>query len=110
MRNIFRKKSEVEAEIAEFENLLRVTMRPVSARPGFVADLQNRLMNRGPETLTITEPQQSTNRWLLVSGIVGSVLMLITSIRGLVALYGVINLLVQRFNRNTLPGEASPAA
>jgi hypothetical protein len=110
MRNIFRKKTEVENEIAVLENQLRATLLPVFPRLAFVVDLQNQLKKRHLGLPPVQQPQQNSSRWLLVSGVIGSILMLITSIRGIVALYGVINLLVQRTNRNALPRRAAPAA
>ena len=109
MRNIFRRKIKLEADIAKMENKLREVMQPVSPRLEFVVDLRTRLLKSGLEFSPIQKAQQKANRWLLVSGVVGSILVLITSIRGLVALYGVINLLVQRIKSNTLTREAAPA-
>ena len=110
MRNIFKKRSKEDAVIVELEKKLQTAMQPVSPRREFVVDLHRQLMSRKPEISLAQQYQQNVNRWLLVSGIVGSILMLITSIRGIVAIFGVINLLTQRFNRNPLPPETVPAA
>ena len=106
---LFRRKQELEKDIAEFEAFLSAALLPQMPRPEFVSDLGRQLRFQGLKIMPIKPLEKYRKSILMASGILGSAIMLVTSIRGIMALAGVISLIVQR-NRNSLERSTVQAA
>jgi hypothetical protein len=109
---VFKRKKQ-NYEIEEMEERLDVVLCPVEPRREFVGDLRQRLMARFAVEVSDSAEEaerESSNRWLLAGGVVGTVLMLITSIRGLLSIAGLIGLLIHYFNQEHKQGPASQPA
>ena len=106
---IFRKGDpEVDPDLKALETKLREYHQPIPPRTEFVTGLYNRLI-----TTDISEAQHllsgnTSKRLLVAGGITGSVLLVITSIRGLISLLGVLGLLVQYLLRNGRRQQVKP--
>ena len=100
--NFFRRNNFTQ-DLADFESLLDAVLIPLPPRQGFVSDLGRQLRKRSPEFLPALRIEKNRRRILMVGGIVGSVVMLITSIGGILAL-------IKRNNRNALGRKTAPAA
>ena len=111
MRLFKRKKQNQELE--RMEEKLDAVLCPIEPRREFVDDLRERLMARFAVEVTDSAGEaarEGSNRWLLAGGVVGTVLMLITSIRGLLSIAGLIGLLIHYFNQEHKQGPASQPA
>jgi hypothetical protein len=110
MMKIFKKRNTtVETDLKLFESKMREYLQPLQPRPEFVDGLYTRLVSSDlPETpkLLIGNGAQ---RLLIAGGIIGSVLMVITSVRGLVSLLGFLGLIVQYIQRNGRRQQVKPA-
>lgn len=93
------KRKQYDIDLSKLESRLAETFRPIAPRREFVDDLRSRLMaHRSPSAQDIViQNQQAVPRgWLVAGGVVGSLLMLIVSIRGLLSIAGLISLFVQQ--------------
>jgi hypothetical protein len=100
MNKFFRKiDPSVKAELESLEASLAATLIPVKPRPEFVRDLRTQLFDLSPEIEPKTAPPRFQNILLIVGGILGGLLMVIASIRGLISLIGVTGLILQHFRR-----------
>ena len=99
MRFFRRKKRDIEQE--KMEKKLEATLIRIEPRQKFVRDLRSRLLTRfdahAPEPVTQQEEEISPG-WLVAGGVVGTVLMLIMSVRGLLSIAGLIGLLIRYFS------------
>ena len=108
--NIFKKKdTTVDTDLKMLESKMREYLQPLQPRPEFVEALYTRLVSSDlPETPKILQGNRA--QWLLIAGgIIGSILMVITSDRGLVSLLGFLGLLVQYIQRNGRRQQVKPA-
>lgn len=92
----------IEAQLVEF-------LHPVPPRPEFLSGLQAMILLREIPTNTNLFPKRISNRLLVAGGIIGSLLMLIASIRGLISLIGVFSLVLKLSQRNSQEQQATPA-
>jgi len=97
-------------DLKSLEMQLAATFRRVTPRPEFVIDLRSRLVTREIQSVSALLPQKVSSGLLVAGGIIGSLLMVITGIRGLVSLVGVVGLVVQFFNRNVQRRQLAPAS
>lgn len=108
---LFKRKKQRQ-ELEEIEEKLDAVLCPVEPRQEFVGDLRERLMSRfAVEVADSAEDaeRESSTGWLLAGGVIGTVLMLITSIRGLLSIAGLVGLLIQYFNQRKQGPASQPA-
>lgn len=100
LRKLIKKEDVPAAELEAFERLLNASLTPVAAPSEFVSKLRNQLLwSDIPEHIP-TPAVRLPRAVLLLGGVVGSILVLMTSIRGLVSLLGVIGLIRQQVRRS----------
>ncbi len=97
-------------ELKFLETQLAATFQQVLPRPEFVSDLRSRLATREIQPVSALLPQKVSNGLLVAGGILGGLLMIITGIRGLISLVGVVGLVFQFFTRNTQRRQLAPAS
>ncbi len=93
------KRKQKDIDLHKIESRLADTMRPVAPRQEFVDDLRSRLMahrSLSAQDIIIQNKQAVPRGWIVAGGVVGSLLMLIVSIRGLLSIAGLISLFVQQ--------------
>jgi len=93
------KRKQKDIDLTKLESRLAETLRPIAPRQEFIDDLRSRLMaHRSLSTQDIIiQQKQTVPRGLIVAGgVVGSLLMLVVSIRGLLSIAGLISLIVQQ--------------
>ncbi len=90
------KKNETNEDFQGLELKLQTTLIPVIPRPEFIAGLRKSLLKQVPEINLTLEPQsQKLQTGLLITGgVLGAMAMVLTGIRGLVSVVGVIGLLL----------------
>ncbi len=99
-------KKPIDEQTRRMEALLEETLTPVAPRPEFAAELRQNLVARFPRrnTVTLAEPEQSGKLQAAVvvaSGILGSLLLIMSGIRGIISLAAAILLLVSWLRQNT---------
>ncbi len=110
MMKFFKKKGpHLEDELKKLESHLRNALQPVSIRPEFLNNLQARLLSGDIPTVQRQIPRRLSQVLLLAGGILGSVMVLIAGIRGLVSLVFVLVQLIQRLSKNTQRRQPTPA-
>jgi len=98
-----------DEDLKLLESQLTAVLQPLDPRPEFVKSLRFQLATREIQVAPALLPRKVSNGLLVAGGVVGSILMLITSIRGLISLVSVIGLVFQRFNRNPQNQQITPA-
>jgi hypothetical protein len=89
------RKPELDDDLREFERQLSAVLNPVVPRADFVSDLRFNLMRQNFKRVPVPEKKIILPETALIaSGIVGIALALISGVRGIVSLVGVIGLLV----------------
>jgi len=91
MRFFNRKGSDLESELENLEMQLYRTLNPVAPRPHFLQELKSRLLMGEMPSLSSKLPQRISNVLLIIGGIIGSILMVIASVRGILTLINSIN-------------------
>ncbi len=92
------KRKQKDIDLTNLESRLAETLRPIAPRQDFVGDLRSRLMAHkalASQNIVIQDKQVVPRGWLVAGGVVGSLLMLIVSIRGLLSIAGLISLFMQ---------------
>jgi hypothetical protein len=108
--NLFRRKDPTIAEdLKRLEMQLRLTLQPVAPRLDFVNSLQARLLSSPFQSAAKPLPQKISHAILVFGGILGSILMIVTGIRGLISLVSVVRLVVQTLSRNSQKRQTTPA-
>lgn len=110
--NIFKRKRDkvAENEFQHLERRLESSLLPVTPRPEFVQDLRGRLMNHvSLSDQTSTIPDEIPRGWLVAGGVVGSILMLLINLRGLLSLVGVFGLLYKYLSDDKNRPASQPA-
>lgn len=100
---LFKRKPK-DIDLTKLESKLAEKLRPVAPRQEFVEDLRSRLIVHqalASQNILIQEKQVVPRGWLVAGGVVGSLLMLIVSIRGLLSIAGLISLFVQEKRQPT---------
>ena len=100
----------LDQDLKALETQLAATFRWMTPRPEFVSDLRSRLATREIQPVSALLPQKVSSSLLVAGGILGSLLMVITGIRGLISLVGVVGLVFQFFNRNAQRRQLAPAS
>ena len=103
-------------EILQMEKILQESLTPVAPQPEFVADLRQNLLVQFPRWYTTgvaesSEPARAGKLQtgiLVASGIAGSILLVISGIRGILSLIAAITLLMNM--RHNSRHSASKAA
>lgn len=93
-----RKKPGLDLELLKLENQLVRTLQPVVPRNEFIRDLKSRLFTGEFQISKRRIPQTLSNTLLVIGGIIGSLIMLIASIRGILSLISVVVTLIQTKN------------
>ena len=84
-------------DIEELQLKLESTLTPVKPRPEFLAGLQAGLYARDIQMAAFPSISRKISNGLLVAGgVLGSLLMIIASIRGLISLFGLLGSISQR--------------
>ena len=97
------KKNELDEGLQRLESKLQLTLVPVIPRSDFVSGLRQNLMKQASEIELTPETQNRTLQTglLIASGILGSIFVVLTGVRGLISLVGVGGLLISWLNQNT---------
>jgi len=109
MRVFKRKEPNYEYDLRKLEMQLKATLQPISPRSEFVQELGAKILEKdikiGPKFLI---SGKVSNGLLVAGGVVGSIIMIITSIRGLISIIGVIGYLFRFINKETQRQQISP--
>ena len=102
MRFFRDKKPNTENDLRRLEMRLKATLQPVSPRTNFVRDLGAKLAEKeiiiGPKLIL---SKRVSNVLLIAGGVVGSVIMIITSIRGMISLISLVGMVYRFLNRDS---------
>ena len=98
----FLKRKNKYIEILAIEAYLKTALHPIMPRQAFVSGLRERLMVQAasaaaPELIIREEPRNVSRGWILAGGVLGSLVVLAVSIRGLISMFGVAGSLLKRF-------------
>jgi len=104
-----RKDHRLKEDLQQLEQQLAEILKPVSPRSEFVHDLHKSLLAREIRPSASKQAQMLDRRLLVAGGVLGSVLLIITGIRGLISLISVVGLLIQWFSRNSQRRQTTPA-
>lgn len=96
MRFLRRKDPGLQDELHKLEEELRAALHPVSPGQDFVKGLYFKLISKDIQKAPQHIPQKISNTLLVVGGLIGSVIMIITSIRGLISLINILGSLFKR--------------
>jgi len=104
------KNVEVDAEIQSFERELEDAFLPVKPRPEFIVNLRRNLMRQNFEMdLVPTSKNLNLQTGILITGgFLSAFLIVLTGLRGMVSIIGVIGLLISVF-RESNQESAAPA-
>ena len=100
----WRSKTDQSNALEVLEMNLHRALVPIAPRPQFVKTLRHDILRQmsaieyAPESLRYPAFQMGL---LVISGIMGSLVVVITGIRGLISLIGVVGLLINWLNRNS---------
>ena len=99
----WQKKSELVEELQDLEKILHENLIPVDPRPQFVNDLRRALLRQfiNAEISPSRQHKILHTGLLVTSGILGSIVVIITGIRGVVSLVGVVGLVISWFKQNS---------
>ncbi len=102
-------KKQTDSRTLRIETLLQETLTPVDPRPEFVTGLRQNLLDRFPRrnAVTVAEPEETSKfqtAVLVTSGILGSVLLVMSGIRGIISLIAAILLFVSWLRQNAHRG------
>jgi hypothetical protein len=80
-------------KIAHFEQILENTLVPIMPRAEFISNLRQQLENKISENERFSDNINKHTTFLAIASVVGSWIMLITSLRALLSLIGVISVI-----------------
>jgi hypothetical protein len=109
MKLFKRKDQGLEADLIKLEALLYTTLQPVSIRPDYMTNLGARLLAGDIPPNKERIPTQLSNFILVVGGLIGSLLMIIGGVKGLISLIGVAGQVIQRLQKSSHGREPTPA-
>jgi hypothetical protein len=98
----FLKPRDLDEDLQLFELKMHQTLVPVPPNPKFVISLRQRLMKQFPslDLQPARHQYQTLKTGLLVSGgIIGSLFVVLTGIRGFISIIGLIGLLINWYKR-----------
>ena len=98
-----RKNTELDDELENLERVLQEKLVPIEPRPWFVNNLRKNLLTQIENVELVTSPQHQILQTglLVVSGILGSIVVIVTGIRGIVSLVGVVGLVINWLRQNS---------
>lgn len=106
---IFRREDpDLESSLKRLENQLMEALQPVPPRRQFVNSLYIKMVAKDFPTATPGFSQKVSNGVLITGGIVGSVIMLVTGIRGLISLISFVGLVFQHLSRGSRRQQTTP--
>jgi len=86
-------------DLRDIEQNLAGTLRPVVPRQEFVRDIRARLIAHTFQSVPVPVGRTIDRRWLFAGGALGSIFMLLTTLRGILAVIGLAALVVQYLGR-----------
>jgi hypothetical protein len=97
------KKVETDAKIKSLERELENALVPVKPRPEFVTGLRRNLLRQNFEIDLVpkSENKNLQSGILITGGILSALLMVVTGVRGMVSVIGVIGLLISIFREDS---------
>ncbi|MBE9524200.1 MAG: hypothetical protein IMY76_03820 [Chloroflexi bacterium] len=95
--NWFRKTP--KEDLHYIERGLSGVLRSVVPREDFLHDLRSRLVAHSFQSVPVVTEKSIANRWLLAGGVAGSLFVLLSTIRGILTVIGLIGIIVQIFVR-----------
>ena len=98
---LFKRKS---IDLSKVERRLAETLRPIAPRQEFLDGLRSRLVahqSHSAQDLVVRSNRAFPRGWMVAGGVVGSLLMLVVSIRGLLSIVGLIGLFIQQRRQPT---------
>ncbi|NIP26790.1 MAG: hypothetical protein GWO08_16475 [Gammaproteobacteria bacterium] len=107
--NLFRRHPEMDQSIQEMEDILERSMVQVEPSVVFINDLRKQLFNR---QIPINEPsiwENVKNRLLLVGGVLGGIVVIISSIRAIISIFQIISGSIRGIGRVRSKPEAAPS-
>lgn len=108
MKLLKRKKTDLDEDLKLLEMKLREFLQPVPPRTEFVTELYSKILSSDYQNSSKILPINIPNKLLVAGGIIGSILLLITSIRGLISFLGFAGLLINYLQRNSRRQEITP--
>lgn len=110
MRFFHRRDPDLEDDLRKLETHLRETLQPVSIRPEFMRTLQARLIAGDIPPVKRRIPSRLSNILLVAGGILGSLMVIIAGIRGIISIIFVLGQVIQRLIKDAQRRrEATPA-
>jgi len=97
------------AELQDMEQNLTGTLRPVVPRQEFVRDLRSRLIAHTFQSVPVPVGKSIDRRWLIAGGALGSIFVLLSALRGILAVIGLVGLFVQYLGREKHSPASQPA-
>ena len=100
----FRKPTELDEDLQRLETELSEILIHIEPEPQFVLALRQNLLKQLPNVELIPSPpqHQALQTGLLVAGgILGSVFVLLTGVRGFISLIGIVGLIISWFKQNS---------
>ncbi len=95
--NLF-KKTPIE-NLQYLEHDLSRVLRSVNPRKDFVHNLRTRLIAHTFQSVPVVAEKPITSKWLLAGGVAGSLFVLLTALRSILTVIGLIGIIVQVFGR-----------
>lgn len=109
MRIFKRKDSGLDKELGKLEQTLDFLLYPVPPRPTFIKTLKAKLLSDEQQQEPSRLPFKISDALLITGGVVGSILMVIASIRGILSLISVLSPKMQNINKNSQKQQPSAA-
>lgn len=109
MKFLRKRKKGIDQDLKKIENQLIQFLQPVPIRPDYSTGLHAMILARNISTVPRLMSTKMSNRLLVAGGVLGSLLMLITSIRGLISIISIFKLVFQLSGRNSHRHQTTPA-
>ncbi|MEN8173190.1 MAG: hypothetical protein ABFS03_09965 [Chloroflexota bacterium] len=91
------------------EDKLDGTLRPVVPRQEFKHNLRSRLIAHTFKSVPVPASRSIDRRWLFAGGALGSIFVILTTIRGILSVIGLVGLLLQYLDRQKRSPVSQPA-
>ncbi len=80
----------VERDLAAVESRLAMALQPVAPRPEFIKDLRVKLVGKPKEEMSTVSAKKFPQTWLVVGGIFSFFAMVLTGVRIVVTILGLV--------------------
>jgi hypothetical protein len=90
-----------DEEVDQLENRLLETLVPVKPRTTFVENLRSSLLHQTQEIEIISPRQTFPTSILVASAVLGSIFVLLTGMRGMISMLGVLGLIISWIRHET---------